>query len=648
MREAVNARAGASERQFGALARARERAGAGLARWSREWSPAGVPVPTGEGQLIRPTLAYLGARALGRGSPDDSALWSAVAAVQLAHEASLVHDDIVDRAAQRRGEATVVSREGVGAALVKGDHLLAAAYRAAAATGSLHFARSFADAVERTIAGELRQGRRTGAVLSRDEYEEIVLGKSGELLGCALSSAARIAGDPRADALHELGRRVGLAYQMLDDLLDYCPAEATGKTPLRDYEQGRWTWVLDVAGFVPFGLDREALLTRLHARAGDASPLRRAAAELERQCAAVAASARPLLDTSTEVSELLSGWAALASGAVAREEQRIRQHVKEALTAHVPPLTGAERHLARNSASFRFATRFFPAADRRRVAAVYAYCRVTDDLVDGASDASTARARLEAWLEASRAAYTGRASGIDLVDGVMADMARANVPFLYVEELIAGMRMDLDGRRYASLLELDVYTYRVAGVVGQWLTELAGAHDPHVLERAATLGRAMQLTNIVRDVGEDWRRGRLYLPADALARHGVRLADLNSAVHANGPLERLPRGFPSLLKELMEVAEERYATAFEAMSDLPASFRAPVAVAAAVYRGIHRAVRRNGYDTLTRRASTGKLEKLRLSVGGLLELRSARAGKAAPARARLRPVGPPRPVPGEA
>src|SRR5690606_6945429 len=110
----------------------------------------------------------------------------------------------------------------------------------------------------------------------------------------------------------------------------------------------------------------------------------------------------------------------------------------------------------------------------------------------------------------------------------------------YAAELIEGVGMDLeDGeaaeqpsqnsapkRRYTTLTELDVYSYRVASVVGLWLTRLVGVHDEQVLARAADLGHAMQLTNILRDVGEDWRNGRLYLPLDVLARHGITEGDI--------------------------------------------------------------------------------------------------------------------------
>src|SRR5690606_6943184 len=118
----------------------------------------------------------------------EAAFWRAALAVQLAHEASLLHDDVLDGALERRGAPTTVASRGVAAALMEGDLLLTAAYRHASATDSIAFARLFARAVERTVAGEAEQGRRAGEELDLSAYRELVLAKSGELLGVALAA----------------------------------------------------------------------------------------------------------------------------------------------------------------------------------------------------------------------------------------------------------------------------------------------------------------------------------------------------------------------------------------------------------------------------------------------------------------------------
>ncbi len=197
------------------------------------------------------------------------------------------------------------------------------------------------------------------------------------------------------------------------------------------------------------------------------------------------------------------------------------------------------RYFAHHSRSFRFAARFMPAPERDQLARVYAWCRYTDDLVDVAADPSRGaiEARLATWLRLSERAYAGHRTGVALLDRVMPEMASARVPFDYARELVAGMRMDLHHKPYANLRELRVYTYRVAGVIGLWLTELYGVHDQRVLHHAAALGHALQLTNILRDVGEDWARGRVYLPLDRLQAHGLEAHDLGAMRAGLAPVD---------------------------------------------------------------------------------------------------------------
>ncbi len=203
---------------------------------------------------------------------------------------------------------------------------------------------------------------------------------------------------------------------------------------------------------------------------------------------------------------------------------------------------------------------------------------------------------------------------------------RARVPFEYARDLVAGMRMDVHHQPYASLRELRVYTYRVAGVIGLWLTELYGVHDQRVLHHAAALGHALQLTNILRDVGEDWSRGRVYLPLDRLQAHGLEPADLGAMRAGMMPVDDR---FRALVEELMGIAEADYRDALAALPALPAFFARPVAVAAHVYRGIHDEIRGAGYDTLRRRAHTSLPRKLWLAVRGLA-LSEDRRGRPSP------------------
>ncbi|WP_420128467.1 squalene/phytoene synthase family protein [Longimicrobium sp.] len=594
---------------------------AGLARAADRCAEAGMPRPACDGQLLRPLLAYAAAGGSAEALTDE--LWCGALAVQLAHEASLVHDDIVDQASTRRGVPTVAAAKGVGPALVLGDHLLSSAYRMAAATGSLEFASLFARAVERTIAGELAQGRASGRRLSWDEYREIALGKAGELMGCAVALPAVLQGRGDAERCFELGRRMGLMYQMLDDVLDYCPAAQTGKPALGDYAQGRWTWLLEELDGVEFGGEPAGIAARLHAATAEGdTPLRRCLARLQSETLALTGELRAAFPGDDLLPALLAQWMHGARVAVEREEAArrpapaIARRPSDRLLSRVPSAAEWGSYFAVNSRSFRFAARFFPPGEWERVARVYAWCRVTDDLVDLPNATDDAEEMLDEWVHLTRRAYDGSSTGIELLDRVMAESAAADVPFTYAAELAEGMRMDLRMQRYASMAELRVYTHRVASVVGMWITELSGVHAPRVLAKAGEMGHAMQLTNILRDVGEDWRQGRLYLPADAMERHGVTADAIDAMVRRGVP----DPAYRCLVEELLRSAEASYHGAFAAIRELPAGFRRPVAVASYVYRGIHTPIRRAGHDNLSRRAVTSGIAKAWLAVRALWDV----------------------------
>lgn len=283
----------------------------------------------------------------------------------------------------------------------------------------------------------------------------------------------------------------------------------------------------------------------------------------------------------------------------------------------VAELSAPDSYMARNSRSFHFAAAFMRRAERERTARVYAWCRFIDDLADATGDPAVAEARLDRWLECSQAAYDGQPSGIPLIDRVMGEMAERGVPFIYPSHLAHGVRSDLRFVAHRDLDELLLYAYRVAGVVGQWLSELHGVRDPWMLGRAAALGQAMQLTNIVRDVGEDWDHGRLYIPRVLLERHGLSASDIGALRQGLRPIDD---DYRNLLEDLMSVATREYVVAREAIPHLPAGFRHAVAVAAAVYEGIHDAVRRNGYDNLRRRAVTTTARKVVRAAGAFWSL----------------------------
>jgi len=285
----------------------------------------------------------------------------------------------------------------------------------------------------------------------------------------------------------------------------------------------------------------------------------------------------------------------------------------------LPPRQDAwNDYLSAHGRSFWIAAQMIPQPQRTQLAGVYAYCRYTDDLVDRATCEHGALLRvLDRWELLSRQAYEGVETGVELLDVVVGQMARQRVPFAYIEGLMRGMRADATGVRFETVRDLEAYCHDVASVVGLWLTELFGVHDAWSLERAGRLGIAMQLTNIARDVGEDWDRGRLYLPQTLLEAYGVTRGMIGELRHGNAPI---PTAYAALLEHLMIVADHHYQAAWEAIGVLPPFFRRSVAIASRVYREIHDVIRANGYDSLRHRAVVSDTRKMALARAALADI----------------------------
>jgi len=181
----------------------------------------------------------------------------------------------------------------------------------------------------------------------------------------------------------------------------------------------------------------------------------------------------------------------------------------------------AARVLAEHSKSFALAGRLFPPGPREDAAAVYAWCRISDDAIDLAPRGAKAQA-LVAERERLARVYSGSDPGDPILKAFQEVVRARRIPACYPEELLEGLGMDADCRRYGALGELLLYCYRVAGTVGLMMCHVMGVSDTRALRHAAHLGMAMQLTNIARDVLEDWGRGHVYLPDDLL---GKRAAD---------------------------------------------------------------------------------------------------------------------------
>jgi phytoene synthase len=256
-----------------------------------------------------------------------------------------------------------------------------------------------------------------------------------------------------------------------------------------------------------------------------------------------------------------------------------------------------ERIIRRHSKSFYLSSQFLPPELRRAVRALYAFCRTTDDTVDlAAGDAARA---LAAWVQQARAARPAPHSPV--LVAWHDTRSRYGLPASLVDELLAGVAMDLTIFRYASFADLWLYCYRVASVVGLLVMGITG-HGPGAAPYAIKLGVALQLTNILRDVGEDAARGRVYLPLDELARFGLSADEILAGIYDGR--------FRALMSFQVERARRLYDESWPGIALLPAECRLAIAAAARIYRGILDKLEGNGYDAFTLRAHLTMPEKL--------------------------------------
>jgi phytoene synthase len=292
---------------------------------------------------------------------------------------------------------------------------------------------------------------------------------------------------------------------------------------------------------------------------------------------------------------------------------------------HSPAQPSFQQTIARHSKSFALASKLLPASVRRDALVLYAYCRRADDAVDLAP-----RAQQPAALDALRreldevyrqVAIQPLAAHGDPVTSAFAEVVRRHqIPRSYPEALLAGMEMDVLGTRYPSWAELQRYSYCVAGTVGRMMCLVMGVSDERALQHAEDLGIAMQLTNICRDVLEDWQRDRLYLPADVLEQHGA--GALVAAL--GGPLPE-QEALALAIAHVLDRADDFYRSGDAGLRYLAPRCRLAIRTARLVYSSIGDALRARGCDARLGRVFVSTPRKLALAARAALEtLRSQR------------------------
>ena len=260
-----------------------------------------------------------------------------------------------------------------------------------------------------------------------------------------------------------------------------------------------------------------------------------------------------------------------------------------------------QQKAASSGSSFYYSFMFLPPNRRRAITALYAFCREVDDVVDECQDPQIAATKLAWWRVELDRLYAGQPDH-PVTRALKPVIEEFNLPREQLLEIIDGMQMDLQQTRYLDFTALSLYCYRVASVVGLLAAEIFGFEDRATQKYAHDLGMAFQLTNIIRDVGEDARRGRVYLPLDELKRFEVPVADILNARHSDN--------FRRLMEFQIERAEQFYAQALAALPAIDRKSQRPGLMMAAIYRTLLDEIKRDGSQVLNQRTSLTPLRKL--------------------------------------
>lgn len=263
-----------------------------------------------------------------------------------------------------------------------------------------------------------------------------------------------------------------------------------------------------------------------------------------------------------------------------------------------------QQKTAQSGSSFYYSFLFLPAERRRAITALYAFCREVDDTVDNCTDEMVARNKLAWWRREVAAMLTGNPTH-PVMQALQPHMATYKLDGQHLQAIINGMEMDLDQTRYLDYPGLQRYCWHVAGVVGILSASIFGVTQAQTLQYAEKLGLAFQLTNIIRDVGEDARIGRIYLPINELQQFNVTAADLLNARHSEN--------FENLMRFQVQRAQAAYDDAFALLPREDRRAQRPGLMMAAIYRTLLVEIEADGFHVLQQKIALTPIRKLWLA-----------------------------------
>ena len=259
---------------------------------------------------------------------------------------------------------------------------------------------------------------------------------------------------------------------------------------------------------------------------------------------------------------------------------------------------------AASGSSFYYSFMFLPPDKRRAITALYAFCREVDDVVDESTDEQVARTTLNWWRAQVAEIYGGKPQH-PVALALVPMVKKYNLAQEHLLEIIDGMEMDLNQPCYADFKSLQLYCYRVASVVGLLAAEIFGYTNRNTQKYAHDLGIAFQLTNIIRDMGEDARRGRIYVPQDELAQFGVHTRDILDGRESDA--------FHKLMQFQIERAQRYYLQAFDLLPTADRKAQSTTLIMSAIYRATLNEIVTSGCHVLKERISLTPLRKLWLA-----------------------------------